>query len=52
MGTACLCGRVNLMSVGRRRGWEGFEKGSDVATAVLGAVRAGPRWEGELPRVC
>lgn len=38
VGTACLCGRVNLMSVGKRRGWEGFEKGSDVATAVLGAV--------------
>ena len=29
--TACLCARVNLISVGKRRGWEGFEKGSDGA---------------------
>lgn len=38
VGTACLCARVNLMSVHKRRGWEVLGKGSDVATPVLGAV--------------
>lgn len=38
VGTACLHARVNLISVGKRTGWEGLGKRSDVATPVLGAV--------------
>lgn len=38
----CLCATVNLISGGRSRSWEVFEKGSEVTKAVLEALLAGP----------
>lgn len=36
----CLCATVNLISGGRSRSWEVFEKGSEVTKAVLEALLA------------